>query len=299
MFHTHTHTQKSNDRRQSDAPRWFENPQFLYIPPIEYQSYSIEENAVFHDPWEDYYKKQVDILEEQQRQQKLDEDNYNDQLKSLGSSHNDNDNNQSISHDTNWTRPPDNNNNNNGNNNSNCSYNTIHQEIHVESKNYEEHSYREDENVHLHSSCTERQQDTFDSNNNNSSNSNASQPQEHHSHYIHQQHHQQHHQIESIDQHTVEFRENIEIVNENLSQQEHHSIKNSSESISLPSTQSQSNQPNVENNSANSGNNSEPDSTLVTQQVGNFVKKTKTETNKTIPCHCYTQYSMLWVFIFM
>ncbi|XP_055311352.1 uncharacterized protein LOC129574047 isoform X2 [Sitodiplosis mosellana] len=48
----------SNDRRHNDASRWYENPQFLYVPPIEYLNVQRTTETVFLDPWEAYYEKQ-------------------------------------------------------------------------------------------------------------------------------------------------------------------------------------------------------------------------------------------------
>lgn len=53
-------SQNSNDRRHNDAPRWYECPQFLYVPPQEYLTNVQREtiDTVFLDPWEEYYEKQ-------------------------------------------------------------------------------------------------------------------------------------------------------------------------------------------------------------------------------------------------
>ncbi|XP_031630609.1 glycogenin-1-like isoform X5 [Contarinia nasturtii] len=48
----------SNDQRHNDAPRWYENPQFLYVPPNEYLNVERTTETVFSDPWEEYYEKQ-------------------------------------------------------------------------------------------------------------------------------------------------------------------------------------------------------------------------------------------------
>lgn len=52
-------SQNSNDRQHNDAPRWYENPQFLYFPPTEYLLNASSFNKlVFPDPWEEFYDKQ-------------------------------------------------------------------------------------------------------------------------------------------------------------------------------------------------------------------------------------------------
>lgn len=57
--HVHTHTQNNNDRRDNDAPKWYENPQFLYVPPFEHCPTAYKPQiteSVFVDPWEDFYQ---------------------------------------------------------------------------------------------------------------------------------------------------------------------------------------------------------------------------------------------------
>lgn len=272
--------QKSNDQRQNDAPRWFENPQFLYIPPVEYQSYSIETDAVFSDPWEDYYEKQLQTHEQQQHQPNVKDEH----VQFLDSSDN-----QSTSHDqANWSAPPD---NSNHHTNIHCSENATIQDYHVEPQNYEEHSVRDYHNVQTHSQnpYTERRHDSFDSNNNAS--------QEHHQqgHNFHQ-HHSESQDNDNFKHSTTEFSQNIEIIDSHTSStsststsNQEHSIKNIPKSESTPEMHSLENlppnQPNIENVSAHSGN-IEQDSTSADHQVGNCVLNTKQK------LQCWKEYTL-------
>lgn len=62
FFKINYQTQNSNDRLHIDTPRWYENPQFLYMPPHEYlHNVHQPTDTVFVDPWEDYYERNGNI----------------------------------------------------------------------------------------------------------------------------------------------------------------------------------------------------------------------------------------------
>lgn len=182
-------SQNSNDRQHNDAPRWYENPQFLYVPPTEYllNAPSFSE-LVFPDPWEEFYDKQnQNTVHESCGGDGDGTDGHNqnavvhstdncDQIEIVVDQH---DQSMGPVQHTQWH-----NNNSNNNNNNSCSFDN------APSAAQESHSQ-----YHHHDDCTEYHQE------NPAPQQEQEQEQHHHSHYHHHHDHDHHEHHENPSSH--------------------------------------------------------------------------------------------------